>query len=84
MTVIASILVIIGLIIALIFGIQLLIIAFRESILWGLGYLFVPFVNLIFIIMHWNETKTPFLRALIAIPFLVGGALLMPQSPPVQ
>jgi hypothetical protein len=83
-TVIASILVIIGLIIALIFGIQLLIIAFRESILWGLGYLFVPFVNLIFIIMHWNETKTPFLRALIAIPFLVGGALLMPQSPPVQ
>ena len=83
MTVIASILVIIGLIIALIFGIQLLIIAFRESILWGLGYLFVPFVNLIFIIMHWNETKTPFLRALVSIPFLVGDALLMPQSPAV-
>ena len=40
-------------------------------------------VNLIFIIMHWNETKTPFLRALVSIPFPVGDALLMPQSPAV-
>jgi hypothetical protein len=70
----------IGVIIALIFGIQLLIKAFQKSVLWGLGYIFVPLVSLIFVIMHWNETKTPFLRGLLAIPFIVVGALLMPHS----
>ena len=66
----------VGLVIALIFGIQLLILAFRTSVLWGLGYIFVPFVSLIFVIMHWERTKAPFLKALIAIPFFIVGAML--------
>jgi len=71
-------LIIIGIIIGFVFGIQLLILAFQTSVLWGLGYIFVPFVALIFIIMHWNETKTPFLRSLIAFPLYIIGALLIP------
>ena len=70
----------IGGIVALISGIQLLILAFRASILWGLGSLLVPFVSLIFIITHWDEAKTPFLRGLLSIPFYVGGALLLARS----
>lgn len=66
-----------GAIIALIFGIQLLIIAFKTHILWGLGYIFVPFCGLVFIIMYWQETKSPFLKSLIAIPFIIVGAVLM-------
>ena len=66
----------VGLVIALIFGIQLLIQAFRTSVLWGLGYIFVPFDSLIFVIMHWEQTKAPFLKALIAIPFFIVGAML--------
>jgi hypothetical protein len=52
---------------ALVFGIQILIVAFKTSILWGLGSLFVPFVIFVFVAMHWEETKTPFFRLLIAI-----------------
>lgn len=47
----------IGFVIALIFGIKLLIIAFKESVLWGIGSLLVPFVSLIFIAMHWDKCK---------------------------
>ena len=77
MTVIGGILLFIGVVIALIFGIQLLILAFKESVLWGLGYIFVPFVGLIFVIMFWDKTKGPFLKLLIAIPFYIIGAALM-------
>lgn len=75
---------VIGLIIALVFGIQLLILAFKESILWGLGSLFVPFVSLIFIIMFWDKTKKPFLCYLISIPFFILGVVLMPDQPAIQ
>ena len=68
----------IGFLIALFFGIKLLIIAFRESVLWGLGSLFVPFVGLIFVIMHWEQTKKPFLYSFLAIPFYIVGFLLAP------
>jgi hypothetical protein len=66
----------IAVIIGLIFGIQLLIMAFQESIWWGLGYIFIPFVSLIFVIVHWDTAKTPFLRGLIAIPFYILGIVL--------
>lgn len=78
MEILGIILLVIGAVIGLVFGIQLLILAFRTSILWGLGYIFIPFVSLIFVIVHWNEAKTPFLRCLLAIPFYVAGVLLMP------
>lgn len=73
-------LILIGALISIVFGIQLLITAFQTSILWGLGYMFVPFVSLIFIIVHWADAKKPFLRGLIAIPFLLLGAMLAPAG----
>jgi len=68
--------ILIGLVISLIYGIKILILAFKTSILWGLGSLLVPFVSLIFIVMHWQETRSPFLRSLLAIPFFIIGSLL--------
>ena len=41
-------------------GLKLLVDAFSEGILWGLGYLFVPFVSLIFVATHWNKTRKTF------------------------
>lgn len=35
--------------------------AFSESILWGLAYLFLPFVGLLFAIFHWDRARSPFL-----------------------
>ncbi len=33
---------------------------FRTSILWGLGGLFVPFVTLIWLVLHWDQGAKPF------------------------
>ena len=78
----------IGFVIALVYGIMLLVKAFQTSVLWGLGYIFVPFVSLVFVVVHWDVAKGPFLRLLISIPFLALGMALMPESmvtpPPVQ
>ena len=57
-------------------GIWLLILAFQESILWGLGYIFVPFVSLIFVIMHWDKAAKPFLIGLACILPMVLGMFL--------
>ncbi len=60
----------------LVFGIQILIVAFKTSLGWGLGSLLIPIVGLVFVIKHWQETKTPFLRSLIAlVVFIVGSGL---------
>lgn len=50
----------------LVFGIQILITAFKTSTGWGLASLLLPFAILVFVIKHWEATKTPFLRWLIA------------------
>jgi hypothetical protein len=70
----------IGFIIMFIYGIQILIMAFQESVLWGIGYLVCAPVPLIFIIMHWQQTKKPFLMSLIGIPFVVVGSFLVPHN----
>ena len=55
-------------------GIWVLIEAFKESILWGLGCIFIPLVSLIFVIMHWDKAGKPFLIQLVGIVlFAVGG-----------
>ena len=77
MQVIALAIILIGTIISLIYGIQLIIIAFQTSILWGLVYLLVPFGALVFVIVHWEDASYPFLRSLLAIPFFVVGFLLL-------
>ena len=64
----------------LIFGIIILIKAFQESVLWGLGSIFIPFVSLIFVIKFWDRCKKPFLYSLGAlVVYLIGMALLAPS-----
>jgi hypothetical protein len=73
-------LVAIAIIISLYYGIILIIRAFQVSVWWGLGYLFVPFVSLIFIVVHWQTAKDPFLKSLLAIPFVFLGLFLLPTD----
>ncbi|MEQ9497006.1 MAG: hypothetical protein RIT81_09105 [Deltaproteobacteria bacterium] len=42
----------------------LYVLAFQESVLWGIGSIMVPFVSLVFAIMFWDVTKKPFLISL--------------------
>lgn len=68
-------LIILGLICIVIGGIGLLIAAFRESILWGLACLFLHgIVSLIFVILHWQEAKGPFLLQTVGIVLILIGA----------
>jgi len=60
-----------GYIIGFIGGLLILILAFQESVLWGLGCLFLPFVSLIFAIMFWDDSKTA------SFISLGGGALIL-------
>ena len=69
----------IGMIIAMVGSIWLLVEAFKTSVLWGLGSMFVPFVSLFFLIKHWDVAKKPFLISLCAIPFYIVGVILAPD-----
>jgi hypothetical protein len=60
-----------------IFGIQILIVAFKTSVGWGLASLLIPFAILVFIFTHWEDTKTPFLRSLACLPVYAIGFALM-------
>lgn len=76
METLGTILLFIGLIPMLVGSIWLLVTAFQESILWGLGTLLVPFVGLIFVIMHWDAAKKPFLIwAAGFVPYVIGTIL---------
>jgi hypothetical protein len=66
----------VGVLVMAVTGIVLLVKAFQTSILWGLGYLFVPFVSLIFVVMYWNDTKKPFLYMLGGLAVFVVGIVL--------
>ncbi len=57
-------------------GIMVLIKAFQESVWWGLGCIFVPFVGLVFVIMHWAVAKQGFLIQLAGIALLIVGIII--------
>lgn len=80
MQILGTILLVIGALVAFIYGIILLIKAFQTSVLWGLGYLFVPFVALIFVIVHWDVAKQPFLYSLLGVAIMFIGIALVPES----
>ena len=54
----------------------MLVRAFSESIVWGLGCLFLPLVSLFFLIVHWRQAKDPFFLQLLGIGVIFGAALL--------
>lgn len=80
MELIGSVFLLAGFLVSLFYGISLLVRAFQTHILWGLGYIFIPFVSFIFVIVHWDRAKSPFLRGLIAIPLVIVGVILMPET----
>jgi len=61
-------------IVAFVGYIMILIAAFRESAMWGLGVLFIPLVVLIYAIMFWEDAKRGFLLYVGGVGgvFLVG------------
>lgn len=73
-----ELLVFIGSALLLVGGLLLLVEAFRERILWGLGCLLVPPVSLVFIVLHWGVAKKPFFIQLAGIAVVLVAAVLTP------
>lgn len=73
-------LVFLGLLIFLIGGFWFLIAAFRVSIWWGLACLFIPIVQIFFLIVHWRVAKSPFLLQVVAFIIILVGFYLSPQT----
>jgi hypothetical protein len=67
-----------GLVICIVTGIWLLVLAFKTSVWWGLGSLIIPFVSLIFVFMHWQVAKRPFLISLAGVALVVVAILSNP------
>jgi hypothetical protein len=77
----SSLLIVLGCFLCFGGGFWLLYVAFQESVLWAVGCVLIPFVSLIFTIMHWSEAKAPFLTHLAGVVLLVIGGLLRSPSP---
>ena len=72
-------LVYLGGLIALVAGIWLLVVAFKTSVWWGLGSLLIGPVALVFVIMHWQVAKKPFLIQLVGVAICAIGILMAPE-----
>lgn len=67
---------VIGVTMALVADIMIIIQAFKTSLLWGLGTLFIPIVGVVFIIMYWDKTKKYVWWLLLSIVFIIIGGTL--------
>lgn len=77
------VLLVIGALAMVIGGLWLLAVAFRESLLWGLGSLFVPFVQLVYVVRHWEDARVPFLTNLAGCALAIAagvGAFKTPST----
>lgn len=52
----------------------MLVAAFRTSILWGLGCLFITPVSLVFLVTNWSVARNPFFLQLLGICIMLLGA----------
>jgi len=71
---------IIGIILSFVGGVGFIIATFRAGILWGLACMFLPFVSLIFLFVHWKLAEKPFYLSLLGCALVFGGAVLIPET----
>ncbi|HEU4390617.1 MAG TPA: hypothetical protein VFV34_22630 [Blastocatellia bacterium] len=67
---------IVGMIVMVVGGIWILVLAFQESLLWGICCLIIPLVSLYFAITRWSKTKVPFLIYLGGAALLIVGGMM--------
>jgi hypothetical protein len=69
---------VLGLVVSLVGCVMVVSLAFRKSVLWGLGTIFVPFVYLIFAITHWDDAKKGFLTGVSGAAIVMLSILFTP------
>lgn len=76
-----SLLILIGFVLLAWSTIWWLIVTFRESALWGLGCIFVPFVGLVFLCQFWEKAKGAFFIHLLSLVLIIGGGFALIKNP---
>jgi len=66
----------VGWLVCLVALIWIVVLAFQESVLWGLGCLFVAPISLVFVFMYWDEARRPFFFWLGGVVLSILGAVL--------
>ena len=73
----------VGYLAALVGGIWMVVNAFKTSVGWGLGTLFLWLpVGLIFLVKNWQSNKKPFFIQLAGVGLLILSAVLLAQTSP--
>ena len=67
----SDILLIIGLGVFIVGGLAYLIAAFKTNLLWGLGCLIFAPVSLVYLFMHWESAKKPFLIQISGLAIVI-------------
>jgi len=65
-----------GGVLLLIGSIMFVVNAFKVSVAWGLGVLFLAPVGLVFLVKNWQESKKSFLLSIVGAALVVAGAVL--------
>lgn len=58
---------VVGFVVIFVANIRGIIVAFREDVMCGLAYLFLPFYSLYHLITRWDEHKDPFMMAITGL-----------------
>lgn len=76
MAVVAIALIIVGLFVMAYGSLPIFVQAFRTSLAWGLGSLFLP-VGLVFVMKNWEQARRWFFIALFGWVILLAGAAIL-------
>jgi len=70
----------VGFLLLVLTGFVMMVQAFRTSIWWGLGYLFIPFVGFVFIFLNFGRVFPAFIWHVVGFVLLVSAGLFMPPE----
>lgn len=65
--------IILGLVVCVIGGIGTLIAAFTTSVWWGVGCLLFSPLSLLFLVLHWDVARNPFLLQMAGLGLMLLG-----------
>jgi hypothetical protein len=65
-----------GYLVLVVGGLWMVIVAFQESVLWGIGCMVLPFLGLVFLFMYWQQAKRPFFLQLAGMALVLVGIVL--------
>lgn len=77
-----AVMMLLGSLLLLVGGVMMIVNAFKTSLAWGLGVLFLWPVGLYFLAKNWQENKKPFFIQLAGLAILMVSLVMAPTVSP--